>query len=169
MKLTKRAIDGLKPDASGRDVFVWDDELKGFGVRIKPSGAAAYLIQYKTPQRKTRRLAFGKVTILTPEEARAKARKLLAEVADGADPSSDRHANRSALTIAVDLPRFRGEAWCWVSVTDVRLRRRPPCRCSSFVRPQRSPFLHPGPCAGSAAAHSPCQARAFCAPARACA
>ena len=69
----------------------------------------------------------------------------------------------------VDLPRFRGEAWCWVSVTDVRLRRRPPCRCSSFVRPQRSPFLHPGPCAGSAAAHSPCQARAFCAPARACA
>ena len=44
MKLTKRAIDGLKPDASGRDVFVWDDELKGFGVRMKPSGAAAYLI-----------------------------------------------------------------------------------------------------------------------------
>ena len=100
MKLTKRAIDGLKPDASGRDVFVWDDELKGFGVRMKPSGAAAYLIQYKTPQRKTRRLAFGKVTILTPEEARAKARKLLAEVADGADPSADRHANRNALTIA---------------------------------------------------------------------
>jgi hypothetical protein len=69
----------------------------------------------------------------------------------------------------VDLPRFRGEVRCWVSVTDVRLRRRPPCRCSSLVRPQRSPFLHPGPCAGSAVARSPCQARAFCAPARACA
>ena len=67
----------------------------------------------------------------------------------------------------LDLPRFRGEAWCWVSVSDWRSGRRPPCRCSSLVRPQRSPFLHPG--AGSAAGHSLCQARAFCAPARACA
>src|SRR5208337_2010518 len=69
----------------------------------------------------------------------------------------------------LDLPRFRGEAWRWVSVADWRSWRRPPCGCSSLVRPQRSPFLHPGPCAGSAVAHSPCQARAFCAPARACA
>ena len=69
----------------------------------------------------------------------------------------------------MDLPRFRGEAWCWVSVTDWRSGRRPPFRCSSLVRPQRSPFLHPGPYAGSAVARSPCQARAFCAPARACA
>ena len=70
---------------------------------------------------------------------------------------------------SVDLPRFRGEAWCWVSVADWRSWRRPPCGCSFLVRPQRSPFLHPGPCAGSAVARSPCQARAFCAPARACA
>ena len=100
MKLTKRAIDGLKPDASGRDVFEWDDEIKGFGVRLKPSGAASYLIQYKTPQRKTRRLALGKVAVLTPEQAREKARKLLAQVRDGADPSADRHAERKALTTA---------------------------------------------------------------------
>ena len=72
-------------------------------------------------------------------------------------------------TSNMDLPRFRGEAWRWVSVADWRSWRRPPCGCSSLVRPQRSPFLHPGPCAGSAVAHSPCQARAFCAPARACA
>ena len=71
--------------------------------------------------------------------------------------------------IHLDLPRFRGEAWCWVSVSDWRSGRRPPCRCSSLVRPQRSPFLHPGPCSGSAVARSLCQARAFCAPARACA
>ena len=69
----------------------------------------------------------------------------------------------------LDLPRFRGEARCWVSVGDGRSGLRPPCRCSSLVRPQRSPFLHPGPCTGSAVARSLCQARAFCAPARACA
>src|SRR5208337_607521 len=76
---------------------------------------------------------------------------------------------RGVPKMSLDLPRFRGEAWRWVSVADWRSWRRPPCGCSSLVRPQRSPFLHPGPCAGSAVAHSPCQARAFCAPARACA
>ena len=43
-KLTKRQIDALKsrPD---RDVFAWDGELRGFGVRAKPSGLKTYLIQ----------------------------------------------------------------------------------------------------------------------------
>ena len=40
----------------------------------------------------------------------------------------------SGKTRCLDLPRFRGEVRCWVSLTDVRLRR-PPCRCSSLVRP----------------------------------
>jgi hypothetical protein len=47
---------------------------------------------------KTRRLAFAKVGVVTPDEARAKARKLLAEVSEGADPSAERHVNRVALT-----------------------------------------------------------------------
>jgi len=37
MKLTKRTAIGILPDAS-RDHFVWDDEVSGFGLRIKPSG-----------------------------------------------------------------------------------------------------------------------------------
>ncbi len=99
-KLTKRVVDALQPDQTGRDLFTWDSELKGLGVRMKPSGAASYLIQYRTDQGKTRRLAFAKVAVITPEEARAKARKLLAEVGNGADPSAERHANREALTVA---------------------------------------------------------------------
>jgi hypothetical protein len=45
-KITKRAVDALRPDPAGRDVFLWDagdGALKGFGVRLKPSGAASYL------------------------------------------------------------------------------------------------------------------------------
>jgi site-specific recombinase XerD len=99
-KLTKRLIDALQPDEAGRDLFTWDSELRGFGVRMKASGAASFIVQYKTPQGKTRRLAFAKVGIATPDEARAKARKLLAEVSEGADPSAERHVNRKALTIA---------------------------------------------------------------------
>ncbi|MFO1102474.1 MAG: site-specific integrase [Methylocystis sp.] len=97
-KLTKRVIAALKPDPD-RDVWAWDSELRGFGVRMKPSGAASWLIQYRTPQGATRRFAFARVGTLTPDEARVKARRLLAEVHDGGDPSAKRHEERSALTV----------------------------------------------------------------------
>ncbi|MGJ0394545.1 MAG: tyrosine-type recombinase/integrase [Methylocystis sp.] len=98
-KLTKRLIDALKPRLEG-DLFVWDGELKGFGVRMKPSGAASFIVQYRTPQGRTRRFAFATVGVLTPEEGRAKARQLLAAVENGEDPSSLRHEVRRALTVA---------------------------------------------------------------------
>ena len=41
-KITKRLIDSTKP--SDRDVFLWDSELRGLGVRVKPSGAASFFI-----------------------------------------------------------------------------------------------------------------------------
>jgi len=98
-RLTKRFIDGVKPLAGG-DRFEWDDALKGFGLRMKPSGSASYVVQYRTRQGQTRRLAFAKVGTATPEEARTEARRLLAEAQRGADPSARRHAEREALTVA---------------------------------------------------------------------
>ncbi len=98
-KLTKRVVNTLKP-LPGADVTVMDSELTGYGVRMKPSGVASYFIRYRTPHGAERRLAFAKVGTLTPEEARAKARRLLAEAEDGADPSAERHQKRAALTVA---------------------------------------------------------------------
>jgi hypothetical protein len=42
MKFTKRAIISLQPDPS-RDLYVWDDELPGFGLRIKPTGVRSFM------------------------------------------------------------------------------------------------------------------------------
>ena len=101
-KLTKRLVDAIKPDPA-RDVFAWDagdGSLKGFGVRMKPSGSASYLIQYRNREGRTRRLALAKVGTITTEEARAAARKRLAEVAEGDDPSAQRKAARQALSVA---------------------------------------------------------------------
>ncbi len=78
-----------------------DSELRGFGVRVKPSGAAAFLIQYRTPHDQTRRHAIGKVGSLTPDQARREAAARLADISTkGADPSADRKAARAALTLA---------------------------------------------------------------------
>jgi len=36
VKITKRTVDAVKPASA--DTFVWDDELKGFGLRVLASG-----------------------------------------------------------------------------------------------------------------------------------
>src|SRR5215475_13683143 len=102
-KLTKRVVDALRPNSDGRDVFLWDagdGALKGFGIRMKPSGAASYFVQYRNKEGRTRRLVIGRIGTLTPDEARKVASDALKAAARGADPSADRHAVRGAITVS---------------------------------------------------------------------
>jgi integrase len=98
-KLTKRVVDAISPMPGG-DVFGWDAELRGFGVRVKPSGVKSYLVQYRNAEGRTRRLVLGQHGALTPEEARRLAQQKLAAAARGEDPSAERHAARSGMTVA---------------------------------------------------------------------
>ena len=112
-KLSKRVVDAIRPSPDGKDVFLWDSgdgALKGFGVRMKPSGTAAYIVQYRTAEGRTRRLAIGKVGTLTPDEARMIARDKLAAATRGADPSAERHAARASMTIAELCDLYLAEA-----------------------------------------------------------
>jgi len=101
-KLTKRFVDALKPVA--RDTLYRDDDLTGFALRAKPSGSRTWVIQYRNSAGRTRKLALGRVGVLTPDEARQRARKELGRVAAGEDPSATRNAARGAMTVA-DLCR----------------------------------------------------------------
>ncbi len=98
-KITKRIVDGLEPQ-TGRDVFAWDSELRGFGVRVKPSGVKTFLIQYRNGEGRTRRLVLGQYGALTPEVARDLGRKKLSAVAEGKDPSAERHAAIAGMTVS---------------------------------------------------------------------
>lgn len=58
-RITKRTIDALL--ASKLAGFVWDEDLKGFGVKTTPNGSASYVVQYRMGGResKTRRYTIG--------------------------------------------------------------------------------------------------------------
>jgi len=99
-KITKRVIDAIAPLPGAPDTYVWDSELKGFGVRMMPSGVGSYVLKYRNLEGRQRKLALGRVGSLTPDEARSLARRRLAEVDKGADPSAERKALRAAMTVA---------------------------------------------------------------------
>ena len=96
-KITKRTVDALDADPSS-DVFLWDSDLSGFGVRVKPSGARSFLIAYYAPglHRTRRRLTLGAYGKLTVESARKKATTLLARVVNGEDPALEGSDERRA-------------------------------------------------------------------------
>ena len=111
--LLTHCLPGCKPDAqahqalcrrsaapAARELVVWDDDLPGFGVRVKEGGGKSFFVQYRNANGRSRRLTLGRYGVLTPDEARRLARKTLADVAHGLDPAEARQADRRALTIA---------------------------------------------------------------------
>lgn len=94
-KLTKVAVVAAVPDAS--DTFIWDSELKGFGLKVTPAGRRVFLFQYWTRpplQRIRRRATIGTFPALTVEQAREAAKRLALRVANGEDPAGEARAAR---------------------------------------------------------------------------
>lgn len=98
-KLTKTSVNALPTPAAGQS-FVWDGELRGFGVRVSGKGVKSFVIQYRNGEGRSRRTVLGRVGVLTVEEARSVARIKLGQVASGVDPAAERREVRKAPTIA---------------------------------------------------------------------
>jgi len=96
MKLTKRVIDSA--EIRDKAYELWDGEVKGFAVRIYPSGTKSYMIQYRV-NGKTDKNFFGKHGVLTPDEARKIAREKLVYIANGGNPAEDKRAHAKAPTL----------------------------------------------------------------------
>lgn len=105
-RLTKRSVEKL--ELSDREYFVWDSELSGFGVRVMPSGRKSYLVQYRASGR-SRRRTIGPHGVLTADQARVEAKKLLGDVARGENPAEERQRKHREPTMASLCDRFLTE------------------------------------------------------------
>jgi integrase len=89
MRLTAASIAALKLDAGVADKIFFDDEVPGFGIRIRTGGARSWVYQYKVGG-KTRRLVIGAVSAIKVAKAREAAAELHAKVRLGHDPQAER-------------------------------------------------------------------------------
>jgi Arm DNA-binding domain/Phage integrase, N-terminal SAM-like domain len=106
-KITKRMVDRLSP--AKRDVLAWDGEVKGFGVRCRPTGAKHYVLKTRVGGRQ-RWITIGRHgSPWTPNTARREALRLLGLRAAGQDPAADRDRQKGAITIAELGDRFLRE------------------------------------------------------------
>lgn len=95
-KLTKRFVESIVPHEKN-ELLLWDSELRGFGVRVFPTGRRTYFVQYRNQFSSTRRKKIGVHGVVTAEQAREEAKKLLGEVAKGEDPSISESKTKAIL------------------------------------------------------------------------
>lgn len=110
IRIGKRVVDGL--ETTGREYFLWDDDLPGFGVRVRATGVKSYVFQYRAGAGRSapsRRFTLGGIGKLTPEQARKLAREISGDVAHGKDPAHDKADDRKALTVAQLTALFLAE------------------------------------------------------------
>lgn len=84
--ITIRTVEAVKPHAE-RDVYTWDNSLRGFGLRVTPKGIKSYVLQYRTNGGPARRTTIGiHGSPWTTQTARKEAERLLMLVRQGIDP-----------------------------------------------------------------------------------
>ncbi|WP_017183369.1 tyrosine-type recombinase/integrase [Sphingobium xenophagum] len=109
VKLNKRSVDSLLPPSKGQAVL-WDTEVRGYGVRVLPSGTKTFILQYRNPEGIQRRINIGRYGVLTVDQARDQAKLFLASVIKGEDPADETRRARKGMTVAEMCEWYLAEA-----------------------------------------------------------
>jgi integrase len=95
MKLTKATVGTLTLPAGKREYTFFDDEVRGFGVRLREGGSRTFVFQYKIGT-KHRRMVLGSASPSGIKDARARADRLRGRVKDAQDPFTDKVEARAS-------------------------------------------------------------------------
>ena len=102
MKLTKRACDQASyPEEKGSKGFhaIWDGEMKGFGLRVNPTGKKVFILRYRVNGIQGIH-SIGEYGKLTVDQARAIAKERFADIGKGIDPNDAKKKTAMGTTIA---------------------------------------------------------------------
>src|SRR5438270_13953030 len=91
-------LRGVRALAPGE--IVWDAAVAGFGARRQKGPAVTYFVKYRTAGGRQRWQVIARHRVLTLDEARDKAKAILGNVVDGADPVSDKLSARTAESVS---------------------------------------------------------------------
>jgi hypothetical protein len=72
--------------------------VKGFGVRVTKAGAKAFILNYRASGQE-HRITIGSLPDWLVKQARDEATRMKRLIDIGADPMTDRHADRAAPTV----------------------------------------------------------------------
>ena len=89
MKLTQATVHGLILTSGKSEAIYFDDDLPGFGLRLRAGGSKNWIVQYALGS-KQRRMTLGSTKMLEPSKARDAAKDVLAGVRLGRDPAAER-------------------------------------------------------------------------------
>jgi integrase len=97
MKLTAAIVRsaGIPPGKS--EAIFFDDDVPGFGLRVREAGSRSFVFQYKLGS-KQRRMALGTATALNFSSVRKTAETLYARVKLGQDPAGEKNHARLKAT-----------------------------------------------------------------------
>jgi len=98
-KLTKTFIDKVQPPATGY-VNVWDDSVRGYGIRVNASGKKVFVAQGRV-HGKAVLFTIGPFGTYTEDQARKRAQAVLQQMRDGIDPRDTKKQDEAmAVTLA---------------------------------------------------------------------
>ena len=89
-------------------IVVWDDDIKGFGVRIHPSGKKVYIVKYRHRGRAVK-TTIGPHGPVTPADARARAAEIITAARTGRDPRAHGRYGAKSPTMDELVKRFLEE------------------------------------------------------------
>lgn len=117
MKLSDTKLAGLKLGPGETDKIFFDDEIAGFGVRLREGGSRKFVLHYRIGGNQ-RRYTVGAVGVLKLDEARQRALRALVDLGDGKDPAAQKAANK------VDAKQsFLSEAKSYLEVLERRVEK----------------------------------------------
>ena len=108
LRLSQRRVDALKPRKSAYDVR--DRELKGFGVRVLPSGAKRYFIHTQHQGRRIWKIVGGS-DFCGVDEARSRARGLMASIQRSTNDGAATTEDATFETVADEVFRRYARNW----------------------------------------------------------